>query len=98
MTADDGTDDAREVLVRGLALLERASMPAGVGVPTSAADGSPSRDRLVRIATMIRDAELAMPAPSPRHRKAQEIRLIRLAPRRNRARQRAEAAVVELAS
>jgi hypothetical protein len=98
MTVDGRTDDAREILVRGLALLERASMPAGVGVPASAGDGSPSRDRLVRIATMIRDAELAMPTPSPRHSKAQEVRLIRLSPRRYRARQLAEAAAVELAS
>jgi hypothetical protein len=97
MSADDGTEDAREVLARGLALLERATTPAGVGVPT-AGEGSPSRDRLVRIATMIRDAELVMPTPNPRHRKAQDVRLMRLAPRRNRAHQRAEIAAVELAS
>ena len=32
------------------------------------ADGSPSQERLVRIAAMLRDAELAIPAPAVRER------------------------------
>jgi hypothetical protein len=71
------------------------SAPLAIGGPASAGDGSSSRDRLVRIASMIRDAEHAVPLLSRRRR--QPVRLVPLAPRRSRARARA-AAVVDLAS
>lgn len=90
------TEVLPEVVERELADLERVSTAAGVASAV-AADGSPSRDRLGRIAAMIRDAELATPVVSARHRRAQDVRLIPLAPRRNRARRRAETTVVELA-
>jgi hypothetical protein len=92
------TEGLPDDVERELAALERASMAVGAGVASAVvADGSPSRDRLVRIAAMIRDAELATPVLSGRHRRAHEVRLIPLAPRRNRARRRTET-VVELAS
>jgi hypothetical protein len=40
--------------------------PLAVGV----LDSSPSQERLVRIAAMLRDAELAVPAPTVRERRA----------------------------
>ena len=64
-------------------------------VHREAVDGSPSRDRLSRIAGMIRDAERAGEAGHGRPRRVQAARLIPLATRR-RARLRAEG-VVELA-
>ena len=94
------------VLARELALVDRPvtalpnGLPPGSGVGTSAADASPSRERLVRIATMIRDAERAMPAPARRARR-HGARLIPLAPRRRRsarARRTPPTVVVELAS
>ena len=72
----------------------RPSAPVAVGGPASAGDGSSSGDRLVRIAAMIRDAEQAVPVLS--RRRPSTVRLIPLAPHRNRARAR-EAAVIELA-
>jgi hypothetical protein len=94
-----------EVVARELALVELPvtallnGRQPGSGVGSSAVDASPSRERLVRIATMIRDAERAMPAPARRARR-HGARLIPLAPRRNRsARSRqAETPVVDLAS
>jgi hypothetical protein len=65
-------------------------------VHCEAVDGSPSRDRLSRIAGMIRDAEHASGAAGSRPRRAAAARPIPLAARR-RARQRAEG-VVHLAS
>jgi hypothetical protein len=64
-------------------------------VHREAVDGSPSRDRLSRIAAMIRDAEHAGGAAGA-PRRAAAARPIPLATRR-RARQRAEG-VVHLAS
>jgi hypothetical protein len=59
-------------------------------------DGSPSRDRLARIAAMIHDAEHAAPVGGGWETGA--ARLIPLVPRVRRARQRAApAAVVDLA-
>ena len=71
------------------------TLPLALGGPASAGDGSSSRDRLVRIAMMIRDAEHAVPVLS--RRRPHAARLIPLAPHRNRARARA-AAAVDLAS
>ena len=94
------------VLAMELALVDRpvAALLNGLGpgsaVGSSVADASPSRERLVRIATMIRDAERAMPAPTRRARR-DGARLIPLAPRRHRAarlRRKAPTMVVELAS
>jgi hypothetical protein len=65
-------------------------------VQREAVDGSPSRDRLSRIAAMIRDAEHAGGAAGGTHRRTAAARPIPLATRR-RARQRAEG-VVHLAS
>jgi hypothetical protein len=64
-------------------------------VHREAVDGSPSRDRLSRIAAMIRDAERAGEASHRRPQRGQAARLIPLATRR-RARLRAEG-IVELA-
>jgi hypothetical protein len=64
------------------------------------ADGSPSRDRLSRIAAMIRHAEQAVPVGGDRPRRDDDARLIPLFPRGKRARLRAggaHAVVVELA-
>jgi hypothetical protein len=59
-------------------------------------DGSPSRDRLARIAAMIHDAEHAAPVLGEWETGA--ARLIRLVPRARRARLRHQvAAVVDLA-
>ena len=38
------------------------------------ADGSPSQERLVRIAAMLRDAELAVPAGPTRDRRSRRTR------------------------
>ena len=60
------------------------------------ADGSPSRDRLARIAAMIHDAEQT--ATVRGRWETDDARLIPLVPRVRRARRRAaRAAVVELA-
>jgi hypothetical protein len=64
-------------------------------VHREAVDGSPSRDRLSRIAAMIRDAERAGEASHSRPQRGRAARLIPLATRR-RARLRAEG-IVELA-
>ncbi|TFV87999.1 hypothetical protein [Blastococcus sp. CT_GayMR16] len=91
-------EDLVEV-VRELAPLELPAVAAGSSVPSAAVDASPSRDRLARIAAMIRDAEQAMAAHSHHQRRSPEPRLIPLAPRRNRARLRRDsAASVDLAS
>ena len=59
-------------------------------------DGSPSRDRLARIAAMIHDAELSTTARAGRE--TDGARLIPLLPRGKRSRLRAAgAAVVDLA-
>jgi len=90
-------DDLPEVAVREIPP-EIPSVVAGGGVAAVGADGSPSRDRLARIAAMIRDAEQAMTASSRRHDRADDARLIPLAPRRNRARPRRSDPVAVLAS
>jgi hypothetical protein len=93
------TEDLGEVGVRELAPLELAAAVTGGGVPSAAADASPSRDRLARIAAMIRDADQAMAAHGHQQRRPRGTRLIPLAPRRNRAQlQRAAGTVVDLAS
>ena len=70
--------------------------PSGVtDALREAVDGSPSRDRLSRIAAMIRDAERAGEASHRRPQRGQAARLIPLGTRR-RARLRAEG-IVELA-
>jgi hypothetical protein len=51
------TDDLGDVIERVVAPVEVPTVLAGCGVPSAAADGSPSRDRLARIAAMIRHAE-----------------------------------------
>ena len=80
-------------------LRELASVAAGGGVSV-AVDASPSRDRLARIAAMIRDAEQAVTPGDGRERRPRDVRLIPLAPRRSRARLRRgnAGAVIELAS
>ena len=90
-------DDLPEVAVRAIPP-EVTSVVAGGGVAAAGADGSPSRDRLARIAAMIRDAEQAMTASSWRHDRADDARLIPLAGRRNRARPRRSEAIAVLAS
>lgn len=66
-------------------LRELASVAAGGGVSV-AVDASPSRDRLARIAAMIRDAEQAVTPGDGRERRARDARLIPLAARRHRRR------------
>ena len=66
-------------------LRELASVAAGGGVSV-AVDASPSRDRLARIAAMIRDAEQAVAVGGGRERRPRGARLIPLAPRRSRRR------------
>jgi hypothetical protein len=46
----------------------------------------PSRERLVRIAAMIRDAELSTPAPRAQKRRTRDVGLIALPVRRRVAR------------
>ena len=58
-------------------------------------DGSPSRDRLARIAAMIHDAERA--ARVPGERATDDARLIPLVPRVESARLRTVGVAVELA-
>ena len=53
------TDELRNVIVRESAPREPQPVVLGRSVPSAAADGSPSRDRLARIAAMIRHAEHA---------------------------------------
>ena len=69
-------------------------------VHREAVDGSPSRDRLSRIAAMIRDAEQAMAVGGGHERRSRGARLIPLAARRSRRRRPADNGhtVVELAS
>ena len=89
-----------EVAARDLTMPELRSA-ATSGGSSSAADASPSRERLVRIAMMIRDAELAMPGPHGRPRRQPGARLIPLAARRGAAPVRSSSKapmVVELAS
>ena len=60
---------------------------AGLGAPTigpdnrpmvaAALDSSPSQERLSRIAAMLRDAELAIPAPAVRERRARRDSAVR---------------------
>jgi hypothetical protein len=57
----------------------------------------PSRERLVRIATMIRDAERSTPDVRPQKRRGRDAALIPL-PVRRRAVRRPYDAVVDLAS
>jgi hypothetical protein len=90
-------DDPPEVAVREVPP-EVPSVVAGGGITAAGADGSPSRDRLARIAAMIREAEQAMMASSRRHDRTDDARLIPLAPRRHRARPRRSDAVTVLAS
>ena len=52
-------DELRSVIVHNVAPLEAPSGVVSSVVPSAAADGSPSRDRLARIAAMIRHAEQA---------------------------------------
>jgi hypothetical protein len=91
-------EDLVEV-VRELAPLDLPTVAAGSSAPSAGVDASPSRDRLARIAGMIRDAEQAM-AVHGQQRRPRETRLVPLAPRRNRARlhRGRSAAVVGLAS
>jgi hypothetical protein len=85
---------------------ERDEIPVpavAIGSGSSAVDASPSRERLVRIATMIRDVEHAMPMTSRRTRRQQGARPIPLAAGRLRSARvnpsrTAAPAVVELAS
>jgi hypothetical protein len=100
MTPGALTDDLREVVVRELAPLELPSVATASGVPSATTDGSPSRDRLARIAAMIRDAEQAMAMSSRRQPRAQDGRTIPLASRRNRRRLRADGTqpLVDIAS
>jgi hypothetical protein len=80
-------DDPPEVAVRELPP-EVPAVVAGGGVAAAGADGSPSRDRLARIAAMIRDAEQAMTTSGRRPMRADDADLIVLTTRRNRARPR----------
>jgi hypothetical protein len=60
MTLTDAlTDELRNVILRELAPPEATTVVVSRGVPSAAADASPSRDRLARIAAMIRHAEHA---------------------------------------
>jgi hypothetical protein len=81
------TDDLADVIGRAAAPVEVPTVVAGCGVPSAASDGSPSRDRLARIAAMIHDAEHAATAGGVRETDAG--RLIPLLPRVKRARLRA---------
>jgi hypothetical protein len=91
-------EDPPEVAVREVPP-EIPSVVAGGGVAAAGADGSPSRDRLARIAAMIRDAEQAMTVGGDgRQWRATGARLIPLAPRRTRSRLRAADPGVDLAS
>jgi hypothetical protein len=90
-------EDLPEVAVREVPP-EIPSVVAGGGVAAAGADGSPSRDRLARIAAMIRDAEQAMTVGDGRQWRAAGARLIPLAPRRSRSRLRAADPGVDLAS
>jgi hypothetical protein len=47
------TDDLTEVIARDVSPLGIPAVLAAGGVPSVAADGSPSRDRLARIAAML---------------------------------------------
>jgi hypothetical protein len=93
------SDDLGAVVVHEMAPPEVPSVATAGGV-LSAVDGSPSRDRLARIAEMIRDAELAGEGSGPRHARVRDAGLIPLASRRNRARLRGRGArtAVDLAS
>jgi hypothetical protein len=74
-------DDLPEAAVRELPP-EVASVLAGGGVAAAGADGSPSRDRLARIAVMIRDAEQAMTVSGRRPVRTDDADLPPLATRR----------------
>ena len=87
-------DDLPDVAVREIPPEVPSVVAGGGGVAAAGADGSPSRDRLARIAAMIRDAEQAMTASSRRHDRTDDARLIPLAPRRNRARRRSDPVTV----
>ncbi len=60
-------------------------------------DGSPSRDRLARIAAMIQHAEQAVTVSGDRQRRADDARLIPLFSREKRARPGDADPVVDLA-
>jgi hypothetical protein len=81
------TDERSSIIVRDVAPREAAPVVVSSGVPSAAADGSPSRDRLARIAAMIHDAEHAATAGGVRE--ADAGRLIPQLPRVKRARLRA---------
>ena len=49
------------------------------------ADGSPSQERLIRIAAMLRDAELAVPVATTRQERGRRGQHARRAPRVRRA-------------
>ena len=89
-------DDLPEVAVREVPP-EVPAVVAGGGLTAAGADGSPSRDRLARIAAMIRDADLAMAVSDDRPWRPSGARLIPLAPRQNRALPRGSDAGVDLA-
>jgi hypothetical protein len=90
-------DDPPEVAVREVPP-EVPSVVAGGGITAAGADGSPSRDRLARIAAMIREAEQVMTVSSRRPGRADDADLIPLATRRHRARQRRSDTLAVLAS
>jgi hypothetical protein len=56
-----------------------AAVPDGVVVEVvaGATDSSPSQERLLRIAAMLRDAELAMPGTSDRTRRGRRDQRVR---------------------
>ncbi len=90
------SDDLAVVVAREVAPHEVPAVVPGSEVPSLGADGSPSRDRLARIAAMIHDAEHA--AMTRGEWETHAGRLIPLLPRAKRARLRAAgAAVVDLA-
>jgi hypothetical protein len=58
-------------------------VPSGGGTVSAAASSSPSQERLVRIAAMIRDAERGLPVARRRERRPQgAVGAIPLIPRR----------------
>jgi hypothetical protein len=80
------TDDLRNVVAREVTPLATPSVVVGGGVASAADDGSPSRDRLARIAAMIGHAEQAVAVRDHRQRRAPDARLLPLVARANRAR------------
>jgi hypothetical protein len=93
------SDELAVVVAREVAPHEVPVVIAGAVVPSLGTDGSPSRDRLARIAAMIHDAELAATALGVGENSGGRlIPLIPLMPRGERGRPLASgAAVIDLA-